>query len=58
VRNIRRDIIAEIKDLQKAKEVSEDEAKRAEEDIQKLTNEFISTIDHLMQAKEKELMSI
>jgi len=58
VRNIRRDIIAEIKDLQKAKEVSEDEAKRAEEDIQKLTNEFINTIDQLMQAKEKELMSI
>ncbi len=58
VRNIRRDIMADIKEQQKAKEIGEDEAKRLEDDIQKLTNEFIDKIDHLLETKEKELMSI
>lgn len=58
IRNIRRDANGDIKELVKAKEASEDEARRAEEEIQKLTDKYIKDIDALLEAKEKELMEI
>jgi len=58
IRNIRRDANSDIKELVKAREASEDEARRAEEEIQKLTDKYIKEIDTLLEAKEKELMEI
>lgn len=58
VRNIRRDAIADIRDLVKAKEVAEDEARRAEERIQKLTDKRISEVDAVLSTKESDLMEI
>lgn len=58
IRNIRRDAIADFKELLKEKEISEDEARRAEEAIQKLTDEFVDKADKLLAAKEAELMEI
>ncbi|MCC2618167.1 ribosome recycling factor [Aestuariibacter halophilus] len=56
VRNIRRDANSDIKDLLKEKEISEDEARRAEDIIQKLTDDFVKQIDGILQDKETELM--
>ncbi len=58
VRNIRRDANSTIKDLVKEKEISEDEARRAEEEIQKLTDKAIAQVDGVLEIKEKELMEI
>lgn len=58
VRNIRRDANGDFKDLLKDKEISEDEARKAEDDIQKLTDKFIAEIDRLLEIKEKDLMAI
>lgn len=58
VRNLRRDAIAHLKDLLKKKEVSEDEERRAQEDVQKLTDRFVAEIDKLIAEKEKEIMTV
>jgi ribosome recycling factor len=58
MRNIRRDANAHLKALVKDKEVSEDEERRAEDDIQKLTDKFIGQVDELLAAKEAELMEV
>jgi ribosome recycling factor len=58
VRNIRRDANAHIKDLLKNKEVSEDDQRRAEDRIQKLTDKYIAVVDAAFGVKEKELLSI
>ena len=58
VRNIRRDANSDIKELLKEKEIGEDESRKAEENIQKLTDEFIKSVDGVLQDKEKELMEI
>ena len=58
VRNIRRDVLTDIKDLLKDKEISEDEERKAQDDIQKLTDRFIAEIDKLLAAKEADLMEI
>jgi len=58
VRNERRDGNERIKALEKKKEVTEDEAKRAEADIQKLTDQYIKEIDHIVHLKEKEIMEV
>jgi ribosome recycling factor len=58
VRNIRRDAISHLKDLLKESEVSEDQEKRAADDIQKLTDKSIADIDKLVAEKEKELMAV
>ena len=55
---VRRDSNNDLKELVKAKEISEDESKRAQDDIQKLTDEYIKKIDDILAAKEKELMAI
>lgn len=58
VRNIRRDANSDFKDLLKDKEISEDESRKAEESVQKLTDKYIAEIDKLLEAKEKEMMEI
>jgi ribosome recycling factor len=58
VRNIRRDAIAHVKALLKEGEVSEDDDKRAEVEIQKLTDKSIADIDKLIAEKEKDLMAV
>ncbi len=58
MRNIRRDAIAHLKALLKEGEVSEDDDKRAEVEIQKLTDKSIADIDKLVAEKEKDLMAI
>jgi ribosome recycling factor len=58
VRNIRRDALSQLKDLQKEKEISEDEERRAADDIQKLTDKFIAEIEKVLEVKEKDLMAI
>lgn len=58
VRNVRRDAIAHLKDLLKAKSVSEDEERRAQDDIQKMTDRYVAEIDKLLAAKEAELMAV
>lgn len=58
VRNIRRDANNDFKELLKEKEISEDEDRRAQEQIQKLTDQAIADIDKVLQAKEAELMEV
>jgi ribosome recycling factor len=58
VRNIRRDANHDCKELLKEKEITEDEDRRAESEIQKLTDVHIETIDRLLKEKEAELMEI
>ena len=58
VRNIRRDGIHQLKELLKQKKVAEDEERRAQDDVQKLTDRHIADIDKLLQAKEADLMAI
>ena len=58
IRNIRRDAIDKFKKQQKASEMTEDDYKIAEKDIQKLTDDFIKEIDKITERKEKELTEI
>jgi ribosome recycling factor len=58
IRNIRRDSNNDIKELLKEKEVTEDEARRGEDDIQKLTDKYVGEVEQLLAAKEKDLMEI
>jgi ribosome recycling factor len=58
VRNVRRDVMADIKELEKKKEISQDDEKRAEVEIQKLTDKHIADIEQALQAKEKEVMQV
>ena len=58
VRNIRRDVNDSIKDLEKAKEASEDECKKALENAQKLTDRFVKTVDEIFEQKEKDIMAV
>ena len=58
IRNIRRDAIEKFKKQQKASEMTEDDYKIAEKDIQKLTDDFIKEIDKITERKEKELTEI
>ena len=58
VRNIRRDAIEHLKKQEKAEHFSEDERKRGEGELQKLTDKFIKDIDALLTQKEKEIMEV
>lgn len=58
VRNIRRDANESLKKMVKDKECSEDEERRAQDDIQKLTDKFVKQIDSLLAEKEKEVMTV
>ena len=58
IRNIRRDMMNDIKDLAKEKEISEDDERRASDDIQKITDKYIETIDSRLSKKETDLMAV
>ena len=58
MRNVRRDANAHLKELLKSKEVSEDDERRGQDDIQKLTDRYIAEIDKVLQVKEAELMAV
>jgi ribosome recycling factor len=58
VRNIRRDAISDLKDLLKEKEISEDEERKAADDVQKLTDKYVAEVDAHLAEKEKELMEV
>ncbi len=58
IRNIRRDIIEEIKKAEKEKKLSEDDSRRLQEEIQKITNSFIEKVDKALEQKEKEIMEV
>lgn len=58
IRNIRRDVLSDVKELLKDKEISEDEDRKAQDDMQKLTDRFIAEADKALAAKEADLMAI
>ena len=58
VRNVRRDVLGDVKDAVKEKLISQDDEKRAQEDIQKLTDKHVADIDAALAAKEKEIMQV
>ncbi|MEC9363459.1 MAG: ribosome recycling factor [Sinimarinibacterium flocculans] len=58
IRNVRRDANQAIKDLEKSKQISTDDVKRGETEIQKLTDQFVAKVDETASAKEKELLSM
>ncbi len=58
VRNIRRDANTHLKDLLKQKKVAEDEERRAQEDVQKLTDRYIAEVDKALAAKEADLIAV
>lgn len=58
IRNIRRDVLSDVKDLLKEKEISEDDERKAQDDMQKLTDRFIAEVEKALQAKEADLMVV
>ena len=58
IRNVRRDANQQVKELLKDKKITEDEERRAEEEIQKLTDKAIKDVDEVAKAKEQELMAV
>jgi ribosome recycling factor len=58
IRNIRRDSLQKLKDLLKDKQISEDDERRCDDDIQKLTDRYVKEVDAVVKAKEEELMAI
>ncbi|RTE86996.1 MULTISPECIES: ribosome recycling factor [Gammaproteobacteria] len=58
IRNVRRDANNDIKELLKEKEITEDDERRAQDDIQKLTDEAVKKVDELLASKEAELMEV
>ncbi len=58
IRNIRRDVLATVKELLKEKEISEDDDRRFHDEIQKITDKYIAEVDGHLAAKEKDLMEI
>lgn len=58
IRNIRRDALAHVKDLLKEKEISEDDDRRAQDDVQKITDKYVAEVDKALSVKEADLMEI
>lgn len=58
VRNVRRDLIRDLRDFENEKMISEDEQKRGEDDLQDLTDKYIKEIDNLCEDKEKEVLEV
>ena len=56
VRNIRRDVISDLKELLKEKEITEDELRKAEQDVQQLTDKYVAEVDKVSEDKQKEIM--
>src|ERR1700691_2222043 len=58
VRNVRRDVMGDIKEMLKEKLISQDDERRAETEVQKLTDKYVADIDQVLVAKEKEIMQV
>jgi len=58
IRNIRRDALAQLKDLVKEKEISEDDERRAADEVQKLTDKAVAEVEKALEAKETDLMAV
>ena len=58
IRNIRREANNEFKEMVKEKMISEDDERRGQETIQKLTDKYVKEVDQVLEAKEKDLMAI
>lgn len=58
IRNIRRDALSDLKELQKEKEISEDEERKGSEQVQKITDKYIKIVEDELQKKETELMEV
>ena len=58
IRNVRRDVLADIKELLKEKEISQDDERKAQDEIQKLTDRHVAEIDQQLAAKEKEILQV
>lgn len=58
IRNVRRDAMQQVKELLKSKSISEDEERRAEDEIQKLTDKFVKEVDGVVKHKQDELMTL
>ena len=58
IRNIRRDVLSDIKSLLKDKEITEDDDRQAQDDVQKLTDKYVKQVDEALVIKEKDLMEI
>ncbi|HKC17948.1 MAG TPA: ribosome recycling factor [Steroidobacteraceae bacterium] len=58
IRNVRRDVLTDIKELLKEKEISQDDERKGQDDIQKLTDRFIGEVDQQLAAKEKEILQV
>jgi len=58
IRNVRRDVMQELKEMLKEKLVSEDVDRKAHEEVQKLTDKYVAEVDHLLAEKEKDLMQV
>jgi ribosome recycling factor len=58
LRNLRRDANDQLKKAEKEKTISEDESKRGQDEVQKLTDKYVKEVDHIMALKEKEIMEV
>jgi ribosome recycling factor len=58
IRNVRRDVLADVKEALKEKLISQDEERKAQDDIQKLTDKYVAEVDQVMAAKEKEILQV
>ena len=58
IRNVRRDALQQVKDLLKEKLITEDDERRADEEIQKFTDRAVKDVDAVVKAKEEELMAL
>jgi len=58
IRNVRRDALADVKEMLKEKLISQDDERRGQEEIQKLTDRFVAEIDQQLAAKEKEILQV
>ena len=58
IRNVRRDLIKDLREFEKEKMISEDDLKKAEEELQKLTDKYIQNVDAVGHHKEKEIMEV
>jgi len=58
IRNVRRDVLTDVKDMLKEKLISQDDEKRVQDEIQKLTDKHVADVDQALAAKEKEIMQV
>lgn len=58
IRNIRRDVLGDLKQLLKDKDITEDDDRRAQDEVQKITDKYVAEVDKMLEAKEKDLMEI